>query len=214
MGAVRPLARGGSGAGRSNGRSPCPIASCATCRSLRSAAVSLVAERGIQEVTSESIAWAAGISVACAAEHYPSLDHCLTAAYDEATTHFREVAARALDGDGPWHERLRAAAAATVEAFDAQPDLARYVVVEVWRSDLPMLREIRIVGRRRYVEMIAERRQGEVGEELPDIRMEMFVGAGHHVTSEELEQGDSDSLRDRLDQLIDVFEPSAPSPLW
>jgi AcrR family transcriptional regulator len=176
--------------------------------------VSLAAERGIQAVTSESIAWAAGISAARAAEHYPTLDHCLTAAYDEATEHFRAVAARALDGDGPWHERLRAAAAATVEAFDAQPELARYCVVEVWRSDLPMLRETRIVGRRRYVEMIAESRRAEDAGDLPDIRMEMFVGAGHHLTSEELQEGDSDSLRDRLDQLIDVFEPSAPTPLW
>jgi hypothetical protein len=32
------------------------------------------------------------------------------------------------------------------------------------------------------------------------------------VSTEELEQGDADSLRERLDGLIEVFEPAMASP--
>jgi AcrR family transcriptional regulator len=212
MGAERPP---GSGRGRirtSNGRSPCGVPGCVTCRSLRAAAVALAVRRGIQAVTSEAIAVEAGIPGEQAAKHYPTLDHCLAAAYDEATTHFREAAAAALDREGSWQERLHAAAAATVEEFSARPELARYCVVEAWRCNLPMLRASRIAGRRRYIEMLTDHRRFGGDEDLPEVRMEMFVGAGHHLSGEELEQGDADSLQERLDQLIEVFEPAMPPP--
>jgi hypothetical protein len=38
------------------------------------------------------------------------------------------------------------------------------------------------------------------------------VGSGHHLSSEELERGDGDGLRERLDGLIDGFEPAMASP--
>jgi hypothetical protein len=60
--------------------------------------------------------------------------------------------------------------------------------------------------------MLTDHRSSEGDEVLPEVRMEMFVGAGHHVSGEELEQGDADSLRERLDGLIEVFEPAMPLP--
>jgi hypothetical protein len=212
MGGVRPPGGGRGHLQGANGRSPCAVPGCATCRSLRAAAVALALRWGIQSVTREGIAAEAGIEAEEADKHYPTLDHCLTAAYDETTTHFREVASHAMVGEGSWQERLHAAAAATVEAFDARPDLARYCVVEVWRCSLPMLRAGRIAGRRRYIQMLASHRRFEGDEDLPEVRMEMFVGAGHHVSGEALEQDDPHSLRERLDRLIDVFEPAMASP--
>jgi AcrR family transcriptional regulator len=212
MGAVRPPGGGRGQLQTSNIRSPCGVPRCATCASLRAAAVSLTLRRGIQAVNREGIAAEAGIEGEEAARHYPTLDHCLSAAYDESTTHFRDVASRAMEDDGSWQERLHAAAEATVEAFHARPDLARYCVVEAWRCNLPMLRASRIAGRRRYVQMLTDHRRSGGDEDLPEVRMEMFVGAGHHVSGEELEQGDADSLQERLDGLIEVFAPGMPSP--
>jgi AcrR family transcriptional regulator len=212
MGAMRPPGGGRGQKETSTGTWPCVVPGCATCRSLRAAAVSLAVRRGIQSITSEEIAAEGGIAAGEATRHYPTLDHCLTAAYDESTTHFREVASRAMDDEGSWRDRLHAAAAATVEAFDERPDLARYCVVEAWRRNLPMLRASRLVGRRRYIEMLTGHRTPGGDEELPEVRMEMFVGLGHHVSGEELEQGDGDALRERLDRLIEVFEPAMASP--
>lgn len=172
----------------------------------------LAVRRGIQDVTSEAIAARAGIPAELACQHYPTLDHVLTAAYEEGATHFREVADRAQDRDGTWQERLHAAAAATVEALHAQPELARFCVVDVWRCNLPMLRASRIAARRRYVEMMSAQRRAGGDEDLPEVQMELLVGAGHHLTGEEIEQGDADSLQERLDGLIEVFERGMPSP--
>jgi len=212
MGAGRPLGGGGGQLQTSNGTAPCVVSGCATCALLRATAVSLALRRGIQFVTSEGIAAETGIEGEEAARHYPTLDHCLSAAYDESTTHFRDVASRAMEDGGSWQERLHAAAAATVEAFDERPDLARYCVVEAWRCNLPMLRASRLAGRRRYIQMLTDHRPSGGDEDLPEVRMEMFVGSGHHVSSEELEWGDGDALRERLDGLIEVFEPAMASP--
>jgi AcrR family transcriptional regulator len=211
MGALRPLGGGRGQLQTSNGRSGCATPGCAACASLRAAAVALAVRRGIGSVTIGGIAGEAGLEAGEAARHYPTLDHCLTAAYEESTAHFREVASRALDDEGAWQDRLHAAAAATVEAFEERPDLACYCVVEAWRCNLPMLSASRLAGRRRYVEMLADQRRFGGDEDLPEVRMEMFVGAGHHLSSEELERGDADSLRERLDGLIQAFEPAMPS---
>jgi AcrR family transcriptional regulator len=212
MGAERPLAGRRGPEHATNVRSPCQVAGCATCRSLRAAAVALAVRRGIQDVTSEAIADRAGIPAELASQHYPTLDHIVTAAYEEGATHFREVTDRGLEREGTWQERLRAAAAATVEALHAQPELARFCVLEVRRCNLPMLRASRIAARRRYVEMMTAQRRAGGDEDLPEVRMELLVGAGHHLTGEEIEHGDADSLQERLDGLIDVFERGMPSP--
>jgi AcrR family transcriptional regulator len=212
MAGVPPPGAGEAQIQDANGRSPCAVPGCETCRALRAAAVALAVRKGIQSVTIDGIAAEAGIEADEAARHYPTLDHCLSAAYEESTAHFRDVASRAMDGEGSWQDRLHAAAAATVEAFNEQPDLARYCVVEAWRSNLPLLRASRLAGRRRYIEMLTGHRGPEGDEDLPEVRMEMFVGAGHHVSGEALERGDADSLRERLDGLIEVFEPGMASP--
>jgi AcrR family transcriptional regulator len=211
MGAVRPLGAGEPEVRQVDGRPPCGRTDCPDCRKLRHAAVDLAARDGMDTLTSEAIARHAGLSAERARAHYPTLDACLTAAYEQATAHFREVADAALGGAGSWQERLRAAAEATVEAFEERPDLARFCVVEAWRSNLPMLGACRLAGRRLYVEMMAEHGGAEAGAGL---RMEMFVGAGHHAVSEELEReaDDPDALRERLDRLIEVFEPAPASP--
>jgi AcrR family transcriptional regulator len=212
MGAVRPRGGGRGQSQTAKGGSPCVVPGCVTCASLRAAAVSLAVRQGIQFVTSEGIAADAGIGGEDAARHYPTLDHCLSAAYDETATHFRDVASRAMGEDGSWQERLHAAAEATVEAFDERPDLARYCVVEAWRCNLPLLSASRIAGRRRYIQMLTDHRRSGGDEELPEVRMEMFVGAGHHVSGVELEWGDGTALRERLDGLIEAFEPAMTSP--
>jgi AcrR family transcriptional regulator len=212
MGAVRPPGAGQAQPGASNGRSPCAVPGCPTCRSLRRAAVALALRRGIQDVTTEEIAAEAGIQAQRASGHYPTLDHCLAAAYDEGAAYFHEVASDALARPGSWHDRMHAAAAATVDAFDARPDLARYCVVEAWRCNLPLLRASRIAARRRSLEMLTDHRRLAGAEELPEVRMEMFVGASHHVSGEELEQGDGDTLQERFEGLIEVFKPAMSSP--
>jgi AcrR family transcriptional regulator len=160
-------------------------------------------------VTLEAIAIEAGIAPAQAIEHYPTLDHCLTAAFEEGTARFREAFDAALEREGSLQERMRAATAASVEELDLHPELGRFCVVEAWRCELPMLRASRLAVRRRYLETMTA-----LGDhDSSDVRTEVMVAAGHHAASEELEQGRPEALRERLDGLIDLFEPAEPSPV-
>ncbi|HMJ96857.1 MAG TPA: hypothetical protein VK486_13450 [Thermoleophilaceae bacterium] len=180
---------------------------CPTCRRLRKAAVAVALRRGMAAVTSEAIAERAEVPLERALEHYPAAEDCLAAAYDEGALVVRRICARMLPGSGPWQERIRAAADAVIEEFKTRPELARFCMVEAWRSDLPMLCATRLAARERLVAILAE--ESGVGDEgLPDLRFEILVGAAHHMVSEEIQaDGGARAARERFDQVIDLFEP-------
>jgi AcrR family transcriptional regulator len=181
---------------------------CATCRSLRAAAVAMAVRGGIRSVTWDAVVREAGVEPGRATLHYPTLENCFAAAFDEWTAHFRSVTEHALDREGTWQERMRASAVAAMEELDRSPDLARFCVLEVWRSDLPMLRAARLEARRRYVDLMLRFHAASGEEPLPDVHMEVLVGAGHHVTSEGLDRDDGFAVLDGLDRLIGVFDPA------
>ncbi len=87
-------------------------------------------------------------------------------------------------------------------------------MVEAARSDLPVLCASRLAARERLVAILAQERGPEADDlDLPELRYEVLVGAAHHVVSEQLDGNqDGGSVRERLDQIIDVFEPE-PEPV-
>jgi AcrR family transcriptional regulator len=182
--------------------SDCPI-----CRRLRKAAVALAVRDGIAGATSEAIARLAEVPVGRAREHYPTAEDCLAAAYDEGALRLRRVSVRTLRGSGSWQERLRAMLDATMEEFRLQPELARFCMIEVPRSDHPVLCASRLAARERLVAILSEE-HGAEDADLPELRFEMLAGAAHHLVTEHLRgDGSGGSVRERLDQVIDLFEP-------
>ncbi len=190
------------------------FSNCPTCRRLRRAAVELAARDGLGATTSARIADLAEVPLERAMEHYPTLEDCLAAAYDEGALRLRRVFVRALRGSGSWHERLRAAIDAAVDEFRTRPELGRFCMVEAARSDLPVLCASRLAARERLVAILAQERGPEADDlDLPELRYEVLVGAAHHVVSEQLDGNQNGgSVRERLDQIIDLFEPE-PEPV-
>jgi hypothetical protein len=181
---------------------------CPTCRRLRKAAVVLAVRDGIEATTREAIAEFAEVPLERAAQHYPTAEDCLAAAYDEGALRVRRLCVRTLRGSGSWQERLRAAVDEAIQEFKTRPELARFCMVEAWRSDLPVLCAARMAARERFVAILAEE-SGPEDEALPDLRFEMLAGAAHHMVSEQLQVGaGARSVRERLDQVIDLFEPA------
>jgi len=163
---------------------------------------------GVDGATSEAIAERAEVPLARAVEHYPAAADCLAAAYDEGALLVRRICARTLTADGSRRERLLAAVVAAIEEFTKRPELARYWAVEAWRSDLAILCASRMAARERLVSILAEE-SGLDDEDLPELRFEILVGAIHHAVSEELQgDGGAASVRERLEQVIDMFEPA------
>jgi AcrR family transcriptional regulator len=191
----------------SNGCATGCFSDCPTCRRLRKAAVAVAVRRGVTAATSEAIAEGAEVPLDRAVQHYPAAEDCLAAAYDEGALIVRRICVRMLRGSGSWQERLRDAADAAFEEFKTRPELARFCMVEAWRSDLPMLNASRLAARERIVSILAEE-SGVGDEDLPGLRFEILVGAAHHMVSEEIQaNGGARSVRERVDQVIDMFEP-------
>jgi AcrR family transcriptional regulator len=183
------------------------FADCPTCRRLRKAAVALAIRHGVEGATSEAVADRAGVPLERALEHYPAAEDCLAAAYDEGAMLVRRICARTLTAEGSRHERLVAAVVASIEEFEKRPELARYWAVEAWRSDRAILCASRMAARERLVSILAEE-SGLEDEHLPELRFEILVGAIHHAVSEELQaNGGAADVRERLEQVIDMFEP-------
>jgi len=163
--------------------------------------------RGVTAATSEAIAERAEVPLERAVQHYPAAEDCLAAAYDEGALMVRRICVRVLRGSGSWQERLRDAVAAAIEEFKTRPELARFCMVEAWQSDLPMLCASRLAARERLVAILDEE-SGVGDEDLPGLRFEIMVGAAHHMAGEEIKaNGGARSVRERLDHVIDMFEP-------
>src|SRR5688572_18053854 len=187
-------------AARSDGCESGCFSDCPTCRRLRKAAVGLAVRHGMAAATTEAIAERAAVPLERAVQHYPIAEDCLAAAYDEGALLVRRICVRTLRGSGPWQERLHAAVDAAIEEFKDRRELARFCMVEAWRSDLPVLCASRLAARERLVAILAEE-SGPGDEDLPDLRFEMMAGAAHHMVSEQIQEGGgARSVRERLDQ--------------
>jgi AcrR family transcriptional regulator len=185
------------------------FSNCPTCRALRLAAAEVAVRDGVDETTGAAVAARAGVSREEASRHYPMLDDCLAAAYDEGTMRLRRACVRALRGEGAWADRLHAAVDAAIDEFRDEPELARFCVVEAWRSDIVTLRASRMAMRERFVEILTEEAGPDAEDaELPELRFELLAGAAHHVVSTVLTgDGDGTGVRRRLDEVIGMFEP-------
>jgi AcrR family transcriptional regulator len=194
--------------------STCPMVGCRVCAQLRGAAVELATSGGMRAVTHQAIARHARVSPEAVAEHYATVDECLTDAYDEGIERLIGACSAALIGEGAWQQRLLVACEAAIAEFAEHPRLAQFCLVEVGRGDLPRLREHRVAARERCAAMLAEHRpQQETDPDLPDLRFEVFAGATHHAISEELQNPacDAGSIRARFDHVVDLFEPAQTS---
>jgi AcrR family transcriptional regulator len=213
MGAEHPLERlNRQDADGSSGHPEGCFLDCTVCARLRRSAVEIAVRDGIDSASIAGIADVAGLPLELATDHYPTADDCFAAAYDEGALVLRRVCARALRGEGSWQDRLHSAVAMAMETFGERPELARYCFVDAWHSTRPMIAASRMADRERLVRILAEQHDpGGVGEDdLPELRFEVLVGAAHHAVSEQLDgQGGEMALRERLDQLIDLFEQPA-----
>jgi AcrR family transcriptional regulator len=90
---------------------------CPTCERLRRAAVEIAVRDGIDRTTTAGVADLADVPLDQAVGHYPTVEDCLAASYDEGALMLRRVCARALRGEGTWRERLGVAVDMALEAF-------------------------------------------------------------------------------------------------
>jgi AcrR family transcriptional regulator len=113
-----------------------------------------IAEKGYATVTIADVVRHARVSKRTFYEHFADKEACFLALYSETTDELLElIAEAAVSAEGPWDERLGAAARAYFERVAGEPELIRAALLEIQAAG-PRGRELRREVQRRYAEQL------------------------------------------------------------
>lgn len=96
--------------------------------------IAVVAERGYHDSTISQIAAAAGVSRRTFYTYFASKQECFFDAYGQIAAHLREAGTKAAEPHAEWADRVAAKLRSALETFAANPDLARFYLVEAPRA--------------------------------------------------------------------------------
>ena len=183
---------------------------CAICEQLRSAALELIGDRGVEALSQERLGEVVGRAPAEVSEHYPTAAECLYDTYDRlACDVLRDMVDAFTEGDD-WQSGFDLSRRRLLERMAANPAQARLCFVETTRGDRE-LRRRRDVTRRWIVEfLMREHERRHEDEPLPAIQLEMLIGAGFQMISSAVADGDAAELPDlepKLAQVAGFFIP-------
>jgi AcrR family transcriptional regulator len=97
---------------------------------LIAALAQVTAERGYKATTITEIVKVASVSTRAFYEHFEGKEEIFLAAFEAVLDHLEELLAAAVEPVPDWPHRVIAALRAALSFFDAEPDLARLVLVE------------------------------------------------------------------------------------
>jgi AcrR family transcriptional regulator len=103
-------------------------------RRLTHAVVEVVGEHGLEAATVGRVCEQAGVSRRTFYELFGDREDCLLAGFEAEVEQLGEHARSACEASGRWRERLRTALEAVLEELDAQPQLARFCLIETARA--------------------------------------------------------------------------------
>jgi AcrR family transcriptional regulator len=94
------------------------------------ATAELVADRGYQKTTIESIAKTSRVALVTVYEHFSSKEECFLAAFDESVAAAGEVFAELLDAERPWQEQIATGLEIFLELVVKERARAKLCIVE------------------------------------------------------------------------------------
>jgi len=131
-------------------------------------------------------------------DEFADKDACYLEAFDFGVARMEAVASSAAAEQDSWRGQLRAGLGALLEALEADPDLARALVVEVHAAGPEGLRR-RSQAMKRVTDFIDSARHApEGGESPPPIAAEGIVAGMHAVVHAKLAAGESEGFRELL----------------
>jgi AcrR family transcriptional regulator len=194
------------------GARACPP-ECAICERLRGAAAAAVLMTGGAAVTMADLAAAAGVPASAVAGHCPEgAPRIVANAYRRASDDlFGEYAASFRLADS-WPEKLGAGLERMLRRLAQEPAMAHLCFVAPI-GGAEELREIRETLRTRYVELLSTEQGRHAGDEeelLPELALELMVGAVFRMIGELVADGRAPELPALLRDVAStaqVFEP-------
>lgn len=131
-------------------------------------------------------------------DEFADKDVCYLEAFDFGVARMEAVASAAAAEEETWQGKLHAGLGALLEALEADPDLARALVVEVHAAG-PEALERRSRAMKRVTDFIDSARHASAGAEAPPpIAAEGIVAGMHAVIHAKLATGESEGFRELL----------------
>jgi AcrR family transcriptional regulator len=112
------------------GGSPRELVVAVQRKRIMDAAVQLIAERGLRQVTTQSVARRAGVSRRTLNTLFGSMDDCAVAALAQVRHRVTSLVSEAFWKEAEWTDRVLAGLAALLDFLDREPELARVCLVE------------------------------------------------------------------------------------
>lgn len=171
---------------------------------LLNAVVEVVAEHGYHSATIARIVTDASVSRRAFYEHYSGKEECFAEAYEVVSTHIRDSMLAAADPDQEWPAQLRAALTALLQAFAADPALARFWLIE------PLAAGGEIADRyRASMKALAAILRPEPRDEPPlgstaQAREQALLGGLTTLIVRRLNAGEAETLPDLLPDLLEL----------
>ncbi len=146
-------------------------------RRILAAAVELIDRQGLAFTSIGGVCARAGVSRRTFYEVFADRDECLAAAFEDAVERAAVVVVPAFEGKRRWRERVRDGLGALLGFLDAEPALARLLVVEALAGGpLVLSARARVVGQ--LIEVVEEgREEARTDAGAPELAAEGVVGA-------------------------------------
>lgn len=162
---------------------------------LIAALIQALYEVGYQSTTVSLIGERAAVSKSDFYKHFQSKDDCFVVAYDAAIERIRErVEAACQEADGAhWADRVRAAVAAVLDLFEAEPALASVALVEGLRAGRGVYDRYQVALDSFVQDLREDAPTSPIGTEVPEATDEAVVGGvasmlGRRVLAREVDQ--------------------------
>lgn len=165
--------------------------------------VRAAAEKGSESVGVAEVVERAGVSRTSFYELFESKEECLFAAHERVIDALVAYVARAYEGGGPWPVRIRRALGACLEAFSAEPEVARMATVEVPAARPEAQRRYRDAVER-LVPLFREGREYAEGDVLPPDLELMAAGGAEAIIRDEVAAGRTEELPSLLPDILFV----------
>jgi AcrR family transcriptional regulator len=165
--------------------------------------IAAVAARGYHETKISDIVRAAGLSRRTFYVYFASKEECFVATYDLIAEHLLELAEAAAAEQEGWPRCVRAALAAALEGFAANPDLARFILIAPPRAGEKIAEHYRRWAERTLAQLTTG--IPETVAHPSDNVQNALIGGMAGLIVRRVEAGEGERLAELLPDLTELF---------
>ena len=162
-----------------------------------------VAAKGYRATTITEVVKLASVSTRDFYEHFDGKETCFLAAFEAVRDHLESLLTAAVAGQPDWAHQTVAALRTVLEFFAAEPDLARFCLVEPVSATPAIAIRFREVVLECAPYLARGREAAKGGEALPDSTEDSLLGGAVSLATRAILAGETEQLPSLLPSLVE-----------